>query len=165
MTILARRILGRSRLVGELVDDLSMAGQRNISKRDIVELVLECLELCKLLKGTWQSVLGELFNEQVDDVEASGEMIRRATSRALTAFARVQENIVLASKRGESIENAEAFGDAMRELQKLKAEVEKRWPTFDRQQIEESLAAFRRGEYQTTEELLCESQNRGAQAS
>jgi len=127
--------------------------------RDLEELVNECVEMGTLIVRGWRSLLEQLFDEQVDEMDAAGEMMRNSIARALRTFRLIEDCVAKVENDSYNIEKSSSFRNIARELQEIQAEFERTWPRVNDDLIERSQAAYRRGEYRTTEELLGESQS------
>lgn len=159
MSILARRCLGRSRFVEELVENWQIEHRQAMFARDVEELVSECLQLGELILHGCKSLVERLFDEQIDDIDAAGEMMRSSITRTLRTFQIVEEEVGKAECKGYNIEKSSSFRKVARELHQVQAELETTWPSVDADLIEKSQAAYRKGEYQKAEELLGEPHN------
>jgi hypothetical protein len=159
MSVLIRRCLGRSRMVEELVENWQIDHQQAMFARDIEELIVECIELAELVRRGRTWLADELFDEKIDNIDKAGEMLRTAISKALLAYDRVQKTVEAAEQMQFTIDNARQFRAVVRELRDIEDEVKKTWPTVNRQMVNDSLAAYARGEFRTTEDLLGDTQD------
>jgi hypothetical protein len=162
MSILVDRCLSRSRLVEELVENWQMDHQRAMLARDMEELVCECLELQKLLHHTWTTTLERLFDEQVDNVESAGEMLRSAINRTRRTLERVHADLVKAQEQGYTISNAENLAKSLTETKQIAEDCENTWPKLKLEMVQASLADYAKGAYQETGKLIGESQGCGS---
>ena len=159
INIVVRRYLGRSRLAAELVEDVLIVEHKNaMFVRDVEELVVECIELEKMSKSTWQYVLDCRFSDpQPDDIDEVGKSMKTATSKILDVFGRVAKLVEDAQRQNYTIKDAADFQIARREIEQIIADIEDKFPPLNEQMIQASLEAFKRGEYTTAEELAREA--------
>jgi hypothetical protein len=154
MSVLIRRCVKRSYLVEELVETWQIEHSQAMFARDLEELVQECLELSGLLTKGWQSAVHVLFDEQFDDLDTIGKMLKVAIDKSIGVFRKVEDLISEAIRKHYDIEGAEAFRRAVSDTVAMKKEVEKQWPAVNHRMIQESIAAYSRGDYQTAEDML-----------
>jgi hypothetical protein len=149
--------LARSHAVEELFENWQLAHHAAMLAGDVEELLAEWLDLCKLLKCTWETLYDALFEAKIFDFEM-GEMLRLVFGKTTEIGKKLGEWLAGAEQDGYRIENAATFRTALTSLEQLIEEIESKWPTIDHEMAAESLAAYHRGEYQTIEELLDEAQ-------
>jgi hypothetical protein len=164
MSILVRRCLGRSRLVEELVENWQIEHKQAMFAGDMEELVVEFIALGELIQHGWESMIDRLFDEKIDNIDAAGDMMRAAISRTLKVSTKLEEFVGLAEQMQNPIDKAHSFRSVVRNLQHIDAEVKKRWPTVNARMLNDSLAAYERGEFRTTEDLLGDTQDCGSKA-
>jgi hypothetical protein len=160
--IILRRYLGRSQLAESLVVDELAEHRDAVFARDVEELVIECLELEKMSKGAWDYVLKLLFADETDEIDELGQMMKMATTKIIAVFDRVAGAIEEAKRGGHPLRDEVDFQIAHREIQKLRADVEQKFPPVNEELAKRSLEAFKRGDWRTAEEMLHESQSQGS---
>ncbi len=132
---------------------------------DLEELVQECLDLSNLLERGWKSVLDCLFNGHIDNMDAAGITMQIVFHRTLGVFHKLQNLIAYAGSKDCAVDGFRELHEATKRIAQLKTEAEKHWPSVDRCMIEESIAAFQAGEYQSTEDMLHDLESSGARAN
>lgn len=144
----------RSHLAEELVEEVWLDDHRSPQFSSAVEdAISECLDLTGLLRRVWNSSRAQLFHEEIDDIDSAYLAMLNSIDRALGASKRLED--LAASLEEQSIDvHVADLRIAVSQLQELRGEVEATWPVVDETMINESLAAYRRGEYQTAEDLL-----------
>jgi len=130
---------------------------------DVEELVSECLELDDLVQHAWKSLSDLLFDGKIDDVETIGDKMRMALAKTQNALSLVNDAVSAAESRGHNIAKAEDFRTIRQRMDLVAEEFKETWPTANPQLAQQSLAAYRRGEYQGTENLLRKAQGFGSQ--
>jgi hypothetical protein len=163
MSLAARRYLNRTHLVEQLTENWQFDHVEAMGARDLEELVEECLELDKLSKRAWKALVTLLFDpaEKSDKVFAGEALVRSAISRTIKVFRFVQKLIEDAESGGYTIAGAADFRKSFKEVLMLQKEIAEKWPTIDSGMIEESMAAYRRGEFQLAEDVLNELEEGG----
>jgi hypothetical protein len=162
MSILARRCLGRSRLVAELVENWQLEHKQAMVARDVEELVLECVDLGKLIQHCGKSLFARLGEEDFVEIDEIGDTMRAAIAKSLLAFESVRDDVRMAEHKGFIIDNSVSLENVILELRQMEAEFKNNWPTVDRQQLADSLAAYNKGDYRMIEDLLNEAKNCGS---
>lgn len=149
MSILVQRYLGRSRFFQELVEDWQLHHREAMLALDLEELIPECLDLARLSRRTWDWLLECLFDDKhkCDRVFASEGLVKDAIHRTVYLFKNVGLFISKSEKNGFLVEGANEFRQALADMERLEKETED--PSIDSRLIDESLAAYQRGEYQT----------------
>jgi len=165
MSILVRRYLGRSRYVEELVEDWQIAYQKAQLAWDLQDLVAECIELGQFAKRTWDFLADKLFDESVAfDHDSVGESMSIALKKTLQIFIKVQRLIKrLHQLDCPSVDNATEFEELVAQTKQANREFQEQWPGFDTDTVEEALAAYGRGDYDTSEALLNDAKNHNPQ--
>jgi len=164
MHLLVRRCLRRSYLVEEFVETWQIEHSEAMLAFDLDEIVHECLDLGKLLQYVWPRLLKLLFNEQIDDIETTGRVFQSAMERALRVFSRVQGLVAYVKEKGYPLGESEELDKIAMVSKQLVTDFQERWPLFSQKMLLSSLAAFKKGEYQTTEDILNGLQSRSAKA-
>jgi hypothetical protein len=162
MNLSVRRYLGRSRFVEELVENWQLEHERAMFAKDVEELVSECIELGELTKHAWKSALDQLFDEKVEYIDKAGKMLESSISKTLCVFDKISGLIKEAKRKGFEIEGSANFEETVRATVQVKAELARDWPWFDTAVAEEALADYRRGDYQTIEEIRRDTQTLGS---
>lgn len=108
------------------------------------------------MQHVWTSLLDQLFTEQIDDIDATGDTMKHALTRAGRIFETVRGFVTDAERKGHQVQAVSEFEHAVRETLRVMADLEQKWPSVDPRLVEESLAAYKRGDYRTIEDLLHE---------
>ena len=160
MSIFVRRFLHRSRSVDELIEEWKLEHDQAMFAFDLEELVSECIDLGNLSKHAWKSFRDLLLkNPNAPVIEESGRVMQTALTRTLEMFHTVKALVTEASQKGHSIQDAADFELVVNETRKISDKVQVVFMEPDPAAIEESIAAFKRGEYYTSEELLRAAQD------
>ena len=158
--ILVRRYLRRSRSVEELVEDWKIEHDQAMFALDVEEFVKECIDLGNLSKHAWKSFRELLLKDpNAPAVEESGMVMKEALTKTLAIFHTVNGLIDEASQKGHVIQDDANFELVLHETTKISDKVHAVFMEPDPKVIEESIAAFKRGEYYTSEELLRAAQD------
>ncbi|HYV38142.1 MAG TPA: hypothetical protein VE988_20825 [Gemmataceae bacterium] len=165
MSLLVRRCLNHAHLLEQLVETWQFDHQADMCAHDLGELVSECLDQAQLCRRAWKSLLKKTFDEREPDdkIFAAEEAVKVSVQRAASAFKLIQKLVEFAEQDGKVVERAAEFKQAAHDLEALAKEVDQRL-TFDPKMFEESLAAFKRGEYVLIEDLIHELQGGSAKA-
>jgi len=156
----ARRYLSRSCYVEDLVDEWKLSLDQAMFALDVEELVKECIDLGNLSKHAWNGFRELLLkdpNAQV--IEDSGLVMKEAVTKTLEIFRTVQSLVREMSHKGHVIQDNAGFEAIFHETKKISNKVNSVFLEVDPRDIEESIAAFKRGEYRTSEELLRAAQD------
>ena len=158
MSLLVRRCLSRSHQLEEYVDDWQIDHKEAMDTLDWEELVKECLELASLLQRAWHATFERAADEQdrCDRVLAGEQIIRGAINRTVRMFSLIGNLVEAARRTGRFLEGAEEFLEALRNVKLMEKQAERDGQPFAYQPMEESLAAFGRGEVQSAEDMLRE---------
>ena len=87
--------------------------------------------------------------------------MKQAMSKTLGMFRALESLITEAEHQGNTATIAGVFRTVLGEILEINMKVEKLFPPLNMELVEESIAAFKRGEYQTIEELIRETQGIG----
>lgn len=158
--VIVRKCLGSARCAETLVEDF-LIGEHRIAMfaLTVQDLVTECLELEKESKNAWNYVLGMLFSDaHTNDIDELGCTMKIATSKLAYVYGCVEELVKRAEKQGHEINSSVDLTLARREIQKINEDAELKFPPVNERMVKESLEAFRRGEHESPEDLLRESQ-------
>jgi|ERR1043165_4731151 hypothetical protein len=162
-SVVVKRYLRRSGLAKELADELIAEHKTAMIARNVEELVAECLQVEQLCKNSWQYVLGMLFSDEyTNDVDDLGQSMKMATLRLLDTLKGVEQMAEKARELGHTITDATDLSLAYREIERIKEDMERKFPPVNPRMISESLEAYHRGECQSPEELLRESRAEGS---
>ena len=166
MTFLLNRCRKRSRLTEELVEEVWLNDHRSaMFVYSVEDAISECLELAILLQQAWKATLEQLFNEEIDDIDGAYLVLVNTVERSIATFERLDRLVQDIAGKGFSVEHIGELAESISNLKILKHEVETKWPVVDPAMIAASMAAYRRGEYQLSEDLLRDAQSDSSQAS
>jgi hypothetical protein len=160
MSILVQRYFRRSRAVEELAEDWQIEHKNAMLVRDVEELVCECLELGKLAKYVWNASSDSLFDGMIKDLDVIGGMLRMAIGRTKYTFCLVNEGIGEAQRQGYEIARAAEFCTTVQEVNSMAVDFEKTWPAANKGMAREALAAYHRGEFMDSGDLLANAQGK-----
>jgi hypothetical protein len=167
MSILVRRYLGRSRCLEELLEDWQIRYQKAQLAWDVQDLVSECIELGQLAQRAWDFVADKLYDENHRfDHEKVGEAMGLALQKTLHAFNKVDEDVIETVDRLDCppVDNVPQFKRSLVAVRRIAKEFKEQWPSIDRETVKEALAAYQRGEFQTSGALLDETRSKDTQA-
>ena len=160
MVIFVRRYMRRSQLALDLVEEWKVNHDHAMFALDIQEWVSECIDLGDLTKHVW-SLFRELLMKDPNAavIDESGRVIQAAVQRTLAIFEAVNELVQDASRKGFALQEVADFELARHETRAIMDKIKVVFMEPDPKMIEESLAAYKRGEYYTSEELLRAAQD------
>jgi uncharacterized protein Yka (UPF0111/DUF47 family) len=165
MAVYIDRYLRRSRSAEGLVEDWKLKHRNVEFATDIEEMVCECVELSDLCKHAWKTLRERAFHRTTpENIEEAGAVMKQAVSKTLGTFHALEGLVADAENRGCTVKNAGALHKVVQEIDEINGKVDKLFPPLNKELIEESIAAFNRGEYQTIEELIRETQGLGVGA-
>jgi len=124
--------------------------------RDIEDLVQESLWVYGLLKKLHRGAWDRLLGNQLKNVQQAGEMLRAVFEVALLILPKVGDCILGAERKGYTVAKTAEFEQAMKDLRHMNQHLLDQWPAIDAKQVEESRAAFARGEFQSAEDVVRE---------
>ncbi len=157
MSFLINRCRARSHLVDQLVEAWQQDYKRAMLAVDLEEVMAECMELSKLLHHAWKRSFAMLFDEKAPlDIEAEREIMLAAVERAIATHQIVLESARVI-KKDYKVAGFDEFAESVPVLERLKATIEKKWPTVNNQRITESMSAYRKGEFVSPQDLLADA--------
>jgi hypothetical protein len=161
VSFLITRCVKRSHVVQELYENWQLAHKEAMFAGDVED---ESIELCRLLEHAWPTLVANLFTGPVFNIEATGRLFQQAIRRSIQVVRGVDRLVAEAERRSYTIQEAASLRSALAGIEKLDRAVEQKWPFVDGAMVAEARAAFGRGEYQTTEELLNAAQGSCAES-
>jgi hypothetical protein len=166
LNLLVRRYLNRTHLVEQLVENWQLDHKEAMAARDLEELVSECVDLAALGRRAWRMLLSRMFDaqERSDRVFAAEDLIKSVIHRTAGIFAVIGKSIKDVERFGYVVEGATEFQKATHDVKQLETETAEPWPPIDPKLAQESLEAYKRGDYRLAEDILHELQGGGAQA-
>jgi hypothetical protein len=150
---------GRARAIEDAIDAWNLDHDNALSARDMEDVVGECLSTRDFLSQWHQTAWEHLFAGRLANIQQAGELLRSATGKLVHVFAAVQTCVKWMERKGYPVDKAVEFEAAARAVEGLLADLNRRWPFIDPQQVEEARAAFARGEGIPAEEILRELQS------
>lgn len=160
MVIFVRRYMRRSQMVGELVEEWRINHDQAMFALDVQEWVSECIDLANLSRHVW-ALFRELLlkDPNAPVIDESGRVMQTALVKTLATLEAVNGLVQEASQRGFAIHGVADLELARHETKKMMDTLEVVFMEPDPKVVEESIAAFKRGEYYTSEELLRAAQD------
>src|ERR1700733_8862730 len=152
--------LGRVRVVKQQVEDWQVEHKIAMFASDVDVLACECVLLANLIKGLWKELSNDLFSGKIDNPDPIGAKVRMTIEVGQITLKLVLGHIVEAERRQHRIEKAADFRLAQHELEEVAEEFQNTWPVVNQQMAEQSLAAYHRGEYLDSEDLLNEAKSK-----
>jgi len=149
---------GRVRIIEDAVDLWKTDHDDAMAVRDIEALARECSCVLELLREWQEESWQRLLNDQLGDVQQTGELLKAVFRGAIEVFPRVAHLIQWAGGKGYRVDGSEEFAGALSEIRRLNLELEQRWPFVSCEEKEEARAQIRLGECQTGEDILRELQ-------
>jgi hypothetical protein len=119
----------------------------------VEQLVTACLALGNCVRDWQRNAWKGLFSGKLVAVQATGEALRDAYATSQGVFELVAGSVAEVQALGYTIANGEDFRRAHEELRRLHADFAKRWPLFERADLEEAQERARKGEFLTAEEF------------
>jgi hypothetical protein len=154
MNLVLHRCLRRSQLVEELVEAWRLDRGESGFMRELQGLVQECLDLANVIRDAWKSAQEMLIAGEITDLTVTAEILGVAAQRTVQMFAEVRKLITAAEQKGNHLENVGMLEDADRYVKKLSNSIRQCVPPYCANDVQNSLAAYHRGESQPIEELL-----------
>lgn len=164
-SFLITRCYRRARLTEELVEAWQFEHKEAMRARDAEDLICECLDLARLIQNAWQFTIDRLFEEEIDDLETIRKLLLDTNERALATLRRVQKMTSQTVVNGFAIDHLTKLNEPIQALAQLQVDMDKKWPKINPQMIADSMAAYERGEFKLSEDLLHESQSCGSEAN
>lgn len=150
----------RSDFVGDLIEEWKSKHDEAMFALDVEEFVCECIELGNLSKHAWQSLREVLLKDPNSPaVDESGATMKDALAKTVESFQQLEKLIQQTKLLGYEINNAGAFEIMFHEIKQIRDKVNGIMAEPDPKMIAESMAAFQRGEYYSSEELLRAAQD------
>lgn len=154
------RYVRRSNFVEDLVDEWKPHHDQAMFALDVEEFIYECIDLGRLSTHAWQCFRELLFKDpNAPIIEELGNIMKQTLGKTLGTFRTVQNLVNEATQKGHSIKNADQLGVTIQETARILESVEHLFMQPDPKRIEESIAAFNRGECMPAEELLRAAQD------
>ncbi len=165
MSLISRRCLSRVRGIQAMVEEWRCSAHPKSFVPDLELLVSECLETADICVEAWKP-LSEMLrvDPNTEEVEFAGQMLKRALKMLEGTINELNIAITIAKKQEQSIERADELDRALKDICELSHRLDQIFLTYDPVEAEEARAAFLRGEYITTEELLRELQGSSVSA-
>ena len=137
-----------------------------IGKHAVMEqLLAECIDIVEVARQAWNHLREMLLHDpNGDEVESTGQTLVSAISRLIPATEVLQNAVGEAVLRGHAIQGSAKLQTALLAIREVSAHLDGAFPVFDTSSDEDDIAAFKRGEYLTTEELFRELQGSGPAA-
>jgi hypothetical protein len=149
---------GKLRTVEDAVEAWKAEHDDAMGVRMFEDVVRECLAAHTLFRDMQKERWEKLFAGKISEVQTTGENLIKTFETSLLVYSLVEECLLRVKRAGFRVNGEEEFEKAFPELRSAAADFKSRWPFVDLKQIEESRAAFARGESQSVEEILGELQ-------
>ncbi len=154
------RYLRRSSFVETLMEEWQLQHDEAMFVFDVEEFVSECIDLGNLSKHAWRSFHELLLTDpNAPVIDESGAVMKEALAKTLETFQAVNRLVDEASQKGHAVKDAAEFELVLHETIKISETVADIFAPPDPNMIEESIAAFKRGEYYSIEELIRAAQD------
>jgi hypothetical protein len=131
---------------------------------DVDFLARECVELAGVASAVHSEARRSLFEGRFPNVDATGRALLELLEASVRATASTAECAAEIGRLGYAVEEPQAFAKATADLRRLRQEVADQWPFVDAVLVNESRAAFDRGDYRAAGDVLHELQNGSAAA-
>jgi hypothetical protein len=169
MRLFAKRCLSRVRGLQAILEDWQADRRLATLGVDLEQLVLECIDDVEVAKQAWMQLREMLLHDpNGNDVESTGQALIAATSRLISTSETLQlaacDAILGSQANGRLVESLVVLQTALSGIREVHSRLISAFPVFDTSSDEDDIAAFKRGEYITTEELFRELQGSGPAA-
>ncbi|MBI3466756.1 MAG: hypothetical protein HY000_27405 [Planctomycetes bacterium] len=157
--VLQRICAVRIEAVREIANSLRgrfLAEGASVIVRDLEDLVHECQELVGLLMEAWARLMESVEDDSIEDIRQEGELLRDDLERCLEACNAAFQLLTEVEAHGRRVHGSTELSRGIFDLQQTTAHLEKSWSFRDRQTIDQSLAAYARGESQTAQQVFDE---------
>jgi hypothetical protein len=121
---------------------------------DVDLLARECVELAGVAGAVHSEARHSLFEGRFPNVDATGRALLELLEASIRATASTAECVAEIDRLGFTLEEREAFDKATADLRRLRQEVAGQWPFIDAVLVNESRAAFDRGDYRAAGDVL-----------
>ncbi len=159
MNTLLNRCQRRTHLAEELTEEVWLREHRGaMLASDVEEVIRECIEVKDLILHACKKTFDRLFDEDFDDTDWSFRILHSMIEKSISNDKKTYE-LAMRIAKGYTVEGLSSLPEAIGELERLSLEVENRWPKIDQKMVAEALAAYKRGEFDTSEDLLRVAQN------
>lgn len=159
MSILSRRFLGRARLFQEMVEDWRTAPNHALFEREVGELIVESKDIAAVAQTARDTIKKRLKERNPEHIDLEGDAMKQALSRIQAAFVHLQEILQIGDRRKLNVPDRESLPDTIAAIGKIGDDIERWFPLPNYQKMDEAIAAVKRGEFITIEELILEAQN------
>ena len=165
MRLLARRCLCRARAVEALFEDWKTNPSHASLANDLDQLSCESGAAVEIVSQAWQTLRELLLKDpNCDEIEPAGQTLKLVFTKLLSVLDAIRNAMDEAMSRRQQVIGSEKLQSVMESLRAIRTKVEAAFPQFDTSSDEEDIAAFKRGEFLTIEEMIREVQSSGVGA-
>jgi hypothetical protein len=164
MNLSIARCRRRSHLVEELVEAWQLEHESAMLARDVDEVIAECAEMGSLLRHAWDVTANSLFDGEIEDVDGVRTAVIGIIDRTTRAFRSVRKTADNLKALGYDIERDVELVGLMSTVDELRRAIDRDLPEANSHRIADSVAAFRRGDFQPIEDMLRDAQGHHSQA-
>lgn len=156
---------GRVQAIAEAAAAWKLDHDDAMKARDIEDLVHEYLWVTDFLEEWNKQAWELLFANKLANVHETGESLMNSLASVVDVFPRVKDGLRWAEDKHYTVDKAEELERATNRLQKMLADVQRRWPFISLEQVEASRASLTRGDSYTAEDFLRDLQNHPVERS
>jgi hypothetical protein len=149
---------GYARTVEEAAAAVKAAREEELSTEaayaaSVEPLLVATVSVYQVLADWQRHAWERLFSGKLVEVQGTGEVLRDAYAKTLRLFSHAAAALAEVEALGYIVEGAAELRRAHEDLHRLAADFPKRWPLFDKAELEEASKRAHRGEALSAEEF------------
>jgi hypothetical protein len=149
---------GHTRTIEDVVETWKCDHYEAMEACGIEDVVKVCIELVQIQKE-WQDELWKAaYSGKLQRPIQAGADLAKAHEKAIEILQIVQEGVDWAQAKGYVIERVSDFLESKQQVNRMKDDFLRSWPSFSQEDIEAAKAKFAQGKYQPVEDILSELQ-------
>src|SRR5205823_15105816 len=151
-TMTADVLLRACHAQAQLLDDLIEPWQHEYETAELVSaieaLLPKLVATCQVFQELDKSVWSDVWAGRIKNMQSYGEQLRGLWDNLVKLLDKVRKSCHLLRDQGYAVQGLDLFENSVEDIRRVRDALIARWPWIDPQQIEESRAAYDRGEYQ-----------------
>jgi hypothetical protein len=144
---------GQARTIEDAVEAWKTDHADALEIHAIEDVIPVCLALGDLLQEWQKEAWESLFANQIGNLQAAGELLRKAYTHSLEALEDVADCLRWAERKGYEVDKMADFQQALEAVRRLNEDFCRRWPFLDRTAVEEARVQIGRGEFMSAEDI------------
>jgi hypothetical protein len=154
------KLIGKTqvRLLEDAIDDWKPDHDCAMMVRDIEDFIRVGIFAAEMLELWFLDLWRNAAKGLIGNPHAEGDTLLRTIDSARNLMIRSRSWIEWAESKGYSVDKRDQLDTTVQKLEALKNDLLARWPMVDEEQIGRAQEEFRKGEFQSVEDILRELQ-------